>query len=103
MVLGISQEPVSIIRQFVAEQGITFPILQDKGGEFNYLYRLAGAISPFPRDYIIDKDGTFVYTSTEFDIRTMILMIEKQLQNPAGTVPGPEDSEQARHPEFGLF
>ena len=57
MVLGMSSESIDVIRQFVAEQGVTFPILHDKSGVVRAVYRLSGGLSPYPRDYIIDQDG----------------------------------------------
>ncbi len=84
MVLGASSEAPSVIRQFVEAQGITFPILLDSGGSLKRLYPLTNALSPFPRDYIIDQNGVFRYASTEYDPQTMIAVIESLLEADTG-------------------
>ncbi len=79
IVLGASSESINVIRQFVADQGVTFPILHDRGGVLRGKYRLSNALSPYPRDYIIDRQGVFRYTSTEYDPQTMVRVIQSLL------------------------
>ena len=79
MVLGMSSESIDVIRQFVAEQGVTFPILHDKSGVVRAVYRLSGGLSPYPRDYIIDQDGIIRYTATEYHPQKMARVIESLL------------------------
>jgi len=79
--LGSSNENIDIIKQFVQEQGITFPVLRDAGSALYYSYDMAGAISPFPRDYIIDQNGVFAYANVEYNINEMTLVIESLLEN----------------------
>lgn len=90
MVLGASSEAPSVIRQFVDAQGITFPILLDSGGSLKRLYPLTNALSPFPRDYIIDQNGVFRYASTEYDPQTMIAVIESLLEADTGVNETPQ-------------
>ncbi|MBD3288928.1 T9SS type A sorting domain-containing protein [candidate division KSB1 bacterium] len=75
VVIGISSEPESAIKQFVIDHGITFPILRDTRGVYNK-YFLSGGISPYPRDFIIDRDGIIQYTNTEYDVNTMKIIVE---------------------------
>ncbi len=82
VVIGASSENTNKIQQFVQEQGITFPILKDSGGGLYSSYRLAGAISPYPRDYIIDQNGVFAYTNVEYSINEMSLVVESLLEEP---------------------
>ena len=77
--LGMSSEAISVIRQFVADQGVTFPIVHDQGGVVRGRYRLSNALSPYPRDYIIDQDGVLRYTATEYHPQTMVRVIESLL------------------------
>ena len=82
VVLGASDEAIETIQKFVKEQGVTFPVMQDRARQLYYSYFLSGAISPYPRDYIIDQDGVFRYTNVEYDINDMTLVIESLLENP---------------------
>jgi len=54
VVLGINfDEPDALVRSFVDEFGITFPILLDPGGQIGDLYR----VSAFPTTIIVDEAG----------------------------------------------
>ena len=54
VVLGINyNEPANIIRRFVQERGITFPILLDADGKLAERFQVFG----FPTTYFIDRDG----------------------------------------------
>lgn len=54
VVLGINyNEPANIIRRFVEERGITFPILLDADGKLAERFQVFG----FPTTYFIDRDG----------------------------------------------
>lgn len=75
MVLGISNQSESIIRQFIEDQGITFPILRDISGVY-LSYNIPGGSSPYPRDYIVDTGGIIRFADTEYDPGTMIATIE---------------------------
>jgi len=57
---------------------LTFPILKDISRVYN-AYFLPGGLSPFPRDYIIDQDGIFQYTNTEYDANAMKLIVTSLL------------------------
>lgn len=54
VVLGVNyNEPANIIRRFVEERGITFPILLDADGKLAERFQVFG----FPTTYFIDRDG----------------------------------------------
>jgi hypothetical protein len=76
--VGISNEPLTFIENFIADQGVTFPILHDVAGVYEQ-YNIPGGQSPFPRDYIIDANGTIRMAKTEYDPGTMIAIIEELL------------------------
>lgn len=46
-------EPAELIEPFVAELGLTFPILLDPGGMVQELYRIRG----YPTSFFVDADG----------------------------------------------
>lgn len=76
--MGISNEPIEVIENFIEDQGITFPVLKDNAGVYGS-YNIPGGQSPFPRDYIIDKNGILQLAKTEYDPGTMINIIESLL------------------------
>ena len=101
--LGMSSESVSTIRQFVAEQGVTFPILHDKSGVVRSLYRLSNALSPYPRDYIIDQEGVFRYTATEYHPQRMVGVVESLLGVSSDVEEENDDKNSAMAPDDYLL
>ncbi len=85
-VVGISNEPIEVIQNFIADQGITFPILQDNAGVYGN-YNIPGGQSPFPRDYIVDSHGVLLLSKTEYDPGEMINIIEGLLNDEVKTGP----------------
>jgi hypothetical protein len=77
MVLGISNQSRTILQNFIRDQGITFPVLQDDQAVYSR-YNLPGGQSPYPRDFII-KDGQIHFADTEYDPGAMIKVIEALL------------------------
>jgi hypothetical protein len=77
-VIGISNEPISTITKFIEDQGITFPVLHDVSGIYSD-YNIPGRQSPYPRDFIIDKNGVIQFAKTEYDPGSMISIIESLL------------------------
>lgn len=68
MVLGINggNDTPEEMQFFVDTFQITFPILDDTAN-ITAAYRQTGALSPFPLDYVIDRDGNVAYFATEYD------------------------------------
>ncbi|MFQ6613273.1 MAG: redoxin domain-containing protein [Fidelibacterota bacterium] len=79
-VIGISNEPVATIQNFIQDQGITFPILHDDNGIYQQ-YNIPGGQSPYPRDYLLDRNGIIRMAKTEYDPGTMIELIEMLLDD----------------------
>lgn len=53
-VLAINaDEPAFEVQQFVAEIGVTFPVLLDPAGDIQELYRIRG----YPMSFFLDSDG----------------------------------------------
>lgn len=76
--IGISNEPLAVIENFIADQGITFPVLRDVSGIYSQ-YNIPGGQSPYPRDFIVDKNGIVQLAKTEYDPGEMINVIENLL------------------------
>ncbi|MCH7763559.1 MAG: T9SS type A sorting domain-containing protein [Candidatus Marinimicrobia bacterium] len=78
--MGISNEPIEVIENFIEDQGITFPVLRDNAGVYSS-YNIPGGQSPYPRDYIIDGHGILHLAKTEYDPGEMINVIERLFDN----------------------
>lgn len=78
--IGISNEPVSTITKFIEDQGITFPVLHDVAGIYSK-YNISGGQSPYPRDFILDKNGIVQFAKTEYDPGSMISIIESLIDD----------------------
>ena len=88
LVLGITSVNQNQITQFVSETGITYPIIQDEstGGGFGGFggvvyddYYIPNQGSPYPRDFIVDQNGTLVYAYNEIDTEYMIYILNELL------------------------
>ena len=72
------------INSFVNENSLTFPILFDpgssggvQGGDTYDDYYMPNDGSPYPRDFIIDKDGIIQYANNEIDTEWMLYVLEE--------------------------
>ena len=70
-----SEETISA---FVEQTGISFPPLWDTAGSYSKI-RWPEAISPFPRQALISKDGHFRYIATEHNEPLLRLAVEAAL------------------------
>ncbi len=95
--MGVSNQNETILQNFIRDQGITFPVLQDTRGIY-FSYNLPGGQSPYPRDFII-KDRTIHFADTEYDPATMIRIIETLLDE---STTGVNDADGAIPSSFGL-
>ncbi|MGH1340905.1 MAG: hypothetical protein ACRBN8_05105 [Nannocystales bacterium] len=71
-------ESASTLAGFVGQTGVSFPILRDDTTYFDYADP-DNAISPFPLDVIVDRDGTIAYLRREFDADAMVMTIDRLL------------------------
>ena len=76
------------INSFVEENSITFPILFDpgssggvQGGNTYDDYYMPNDGSPYPRDFIIDKEGIIQYANNEIDTEWMLYVLEELINN----------------------
>ncbi len=99
MVFGIAvDEPAAVVQDFVNEFKLTYPVLLGNQNLKNQ-YEIAGShVSPFPRDYIIGRDGKIAYASDEYDPEAILAVIKKEL----GTTAVAEGSNVGQPQSFGL-
>jgi peroxiredoxin len=64
VILGISDEEASKVKQLLAEQNVSYPILLDPGRKVNEQLRVSG----IPKTFVYDRDGNLV--SQAIDMRT---------------------------------
>ena len=80
MVFGMDvDETQSVVEDFINEFQITFPVLLATGNLQNQYELARNTVAPYPRDFIIGKDGLFAYVSDFYDPDAMIEVIENEL------------------------
>lgn len=83
MVLGLNHyESENTVRQFGQQNGVTFPLLLD--GSSYSAYAQPGQ-SPFPLDYLVDREGNVAYFNTEYDPITMLAIVDSLINPPTST------------------
>ena len=68
-------DDAAIIAQFIAQTGVTFDIGWDDNQSY-FQFPKIGQISPFPLDVVVDRDGTIVYLSREYDPVALLAAVE---------------------------
>ena len=80
IVFGINvDETESTVEDFINEFGITFQVLLGTAALQNQYELASNTVAPYPRDFIIGKDGLFAYVSDFYDPDAMIEVIENEL------------------------
>ncbi len=87
LLIGISNtNNQNVISDFIAQGGLTFPILYDpgssggvQGGDTYDLYYMPNDGSPYPRDFIVDQEGMIAYANNEIDTEWMHYVLEELL------------------------
>ena len=93
LLVGISNtNNQNVISNFIAEAGLTFPILYDpgspggvQGGDTYDLYYMPNDGSPYPRDFVVDQNGLIAYANNEIDTEWMLYIIN-ELLSPEGNL-----------------
>ena len=67
-----------IIQNFIDQTGVTFPVGFDTTSSYN-LYPRLDAISPFPLDVVIGRDGNVAYVSREYDAAALLSAVQQAL------------------------
>ncbi len=73
------------LEAFLAASQITFPVLRDAAPVYQ-AYRQVRVVSPYPLDYVIDRDGRVAYIGTEYDPAALVAVVDSLL---ARTAPVP--------------
>ncbi len=76
VILAISDEDVSKVKPFIAEQGVSYTVLLDPGRKVNTLFHVMG----IPKTFIYDRSGKLVAESIDMRTRHQFL----DLLAPAG-------------------
>ena len=92
LLIGISNtNNQNVISDFIAEGGLTFPILYDpgssggvQGGDTYDLYYMPNDGSPYPRDFVINQEGIISYANNEIDTAWMLSVINDLLSTSNG-------------------
>lgn len=71
-------ESTATLGNFVEQTGVTFPILRGDDTYFDYADP-EDAISPYPLDVIVDRNGNIAYLRREFDAEAMVQTIDRLL------------------------
>ncbi len=77
-----SRENDDLVRRYVAQHGLTFPVLLDRDGAVNALYRQSPAFptAAYPQDWIIGADGRVAYVHNGFEPDAMQAVLEAWLE-----------------------
>jgi peroxiredoxin len=69
LILAISDEDISKVKPFIAQQHTTYPILLDPGRKVNELFQVEG----IPKSFVYDRDGKLVAESIDMRTRKQFL------------------------------
>ena len=74
------EDPVALA-DYVATMGLTMPVLLDVDEAVYNDYRITTGdhFAPYPREYIIDRDGLLLYAEPTIDVAAMPPIIEAAL------------------------
>jgi peroxiredoxin len=74
VILAISDEEASVVKPFLAERKVNFPVMLDPGDTVNKLFKVAG----IPKSFVYGRDGKLVTQS--IDMRTQRQFLEMLAQ-----------------------
>ena len=69
VILGVSDEDAPVVQKFIAQQGITYPVLLDPGRKVNTLFQIEG----IPKSFVYDREGKIVAQSIDMRTRGQFL------------------------------
>lgn len=77
---GIGWDSHDTLADFAEWLGLTYTILVDDGSiSSDYATEMAFPSAAFPQDWVIDRDGTFVYGNNHYELDEIISAIERSL------------------------
>jgi peroxiredoxin len=76
-----SREDEQVVRTFVEQYGVTFPVLLDSNGDVNRDYRQDPAFpsAAYPQDWVIGTDGKVAYVNNGFELDAMETALDNEL------------------------
>ena len=69
-------DTTAIVEGFLDQTGVTFPVGWDATGSY-FEYPTDAAISPFPLDVVVDRQGRIAYVSREYDAEELRQIVEQ--------------------------
>ncbi|MEQ9322866.1 MAG: hypothetical protein RIF41_27120 [Polyangiaceae bacterium] len=85
--IGIDQgglmggDTTAIVQGFIDQTGVTFPVGWDASGSY-FDFPTDGAISPFPLDVVVDRQGRIAYVSREYDAEELLQVVAQLAAQP---------------------
>ncbi len=80
VVWGIGWDDPELLGDFQEWLGVTYPFLHDDGSvSVDYATEMAFPSAAFPQDWVIDRDGTFVYGNNYYELDEIVAAIERSL------------------------
>ncbi len=77
---GIGFDDPGRLADFHAWLGVSYPFLHDDGSvNLAYALEMAFNTAAFPQDWVIDRDGTFVYGNNHYELDEIIAAVERAL------------------------
>jgi len=61
------KEDVDSAWEFIAEAGLSLPVLLDEDGRYYEGYATEAALTPYPLHIVVDRSGDIVYINREYD------------------------------------
>jgi len=77
----IGAEDPDALADYVDAMGMTMPVLLDVSADVyqQYNFQVAEGWAPYPREYIIDRQGIVIYTSPTIDAAAISAVLEAEL------------------------
>ena len=74
-------DTTAIVQGFIDQTGVTFPVGWDASGSY-FDFPTDGAISPFPLDVVVDRQGLIAYVSREYDAEELLQVVAQLAAQP---------------------
>jgi peroxiredoxin len=74
VILGISDEESAKVKELLAEQKVSYPVLLDPGRKVNELFRIQG----IPKNFVYDRNGKLVAQSIDMRTQKQLLAMLAQ-------------------------
>lgn len=72
-------EQIGQVQQFVQNLGVTYDVGLEQTQTYMSLTQNFDGLNPFPLDIIVDKNGTIIHVTREYDPSALIQVVEQAL------------------------